>query len=79
MSILKGWFWELVCKRNILCPAIVIEKTTFEEYREICEQICKEKENQHNDEKKIMSLALLCTLYCVPSFDKANWFGCIEL
>ena len=39
---------------NILCrfPGIFIEKTTFEEFEEICEQIHKEYENQYNDEKQ---------------------------
>ena len=38
---------------NILCrfPGIFIEKTTFEEFEEICEQIHKEYEIQYNNEK----------------------------
>ena len=41
---------------NILCqfPGIVIEKTTFEEFEEICEQIHKKYEIQFNDEKEII-------------------------
>ena len=29
-------------------------KPTFEEFEEICEQICKEKEIQYNDETKMI-------------------------
>ena len=32
-------------------PGIISEKTTVEEFEEICEQIHKKKENQYNDEK----------------------------
>jgi len=32
-----------------------IEKTTFEEFEEICEQIHKEYEIQYNDEKEILN------------------------
>ena len=41
---------------KIFCrfPAIFIEKTTFKEFEEIYEQICKQKQIQNSDEKEII-------------------------
>ena len=41
---------------NIFCrfSGIFIEKTTFEEFVEICEEIRKEEEIQYNNEKEII-------------------------
>jgi len=33
-------------------PGIFIEKTTFKEFEQICEQIDNEEENQYNDKKE---------------------------
>ena len=40
-------------------PGMFNEKTTFEEFEKICEQIYKEKENQYNDEKEIIDSTLI--------------------
>ena len=52
---------------NIFCRfhSIFIEKATFEEFEEICEQICKEQEIQYNDEKEIIDykIDLLTNFY----------------
>ena len=36
-------------------PRIFNEKTTFEEFKDICEQISEEEDYQHNDEKETLN------------------------
>ena len=52
---------------KIFCrfPAIFFEKTTFKEFEEICEQICKKNQIQNSDEKEIIdsNIDLLTNLY----------------
>ena len=48
MSDCSDIFWRF--------PGICIEKTSFEEFQEIGEQINKELEIQYNDEKEMIDL-----------------------
>ena len=43
-----------------------IEKTTFEEFKEICKQICKEYEIQYYDEMEMIdfNIDLLTNFFC---------------
>ena len=43
--------FKIICSRF---AGIFNEKTTFEEFEEICEQIDNEEENQYNDKKETM-------------------------
>ena len=55
------------CSQNVFCrfPGILIEKTTFEEQKEIYEQILKELEIHYNHEKEIIdsNIDLLTNFY----------------
>ena len=54
-------------------PGIIIEKTTFEEFEEIFEQILKEEEIQYYDYKEIfLYLILSAELPCLPAVSTSN-------
>ena len=53
-------FYNLSLFTKIFCRyfRILIEKTTFEEFVEICEQIHRELEIQYNDENEIIDSSI---------------------
>ena len=53
--------FKIICSRF---AGIFNEKTTFEEFEEICEQIPKEYENQYNEEKE----TIYSNIYLLTNF-----------